>query len=151
LASNPIFYIFFEYLDTPELHSLNLKLCRKVYNKIDLLDLIVVPQLSGAWQHDYSTKIRQAGHANEQPMCLSCLWAGFEPGFYLCLTNLIKTRRERLIRKVQIDRVEHKSPNTCQFRELSHKTFYRCYLFCNINKIDTFIYFYLSLTFAINV
>jgi hypothetical protein len=47
---------------------LNLKLCSKKYNKIDILHLIVVPQLSGGWQHNYSTKTRQAGHANEQPM-----------------------------------------------------------------------------------
>jgi hypothetical protein len=47
---------------------LNLKLCSKKYNKIDILHLIVVAQLSGGWQHNYSTKTRQAGHANEQPM-----------------------------------------------------------------------------------
>jgi hypothetical protein len=27
-----------------------------------------VPQLSGGWQHNYSTKTRQAGCANEQSM-----------------------------------------------------------------------------------
>jgi len=32
------------------------------------LHLIVVPQLSSGWQHNYSTKTRQAGHANEQSM-----------------------------------------------------------------------------------
>jgi len=32
------------------------------------LHLIVAPQLSGGWQHKYSTKARQAGHANEQFM-----------------------------------------------------------------------------------
>jgi hypothetical protein len=38
------------------------------YYKIDLLHLIVAQQLSGGWQHNYSTKTRQAGHANEQSM-----------------------------------------------------------------------------------
>ncbi len=34
-----------------ELHNLNLKLCSKQYNKIDLLHLIAPPQLSGnRWQ-----------------------------------------------------------------------------------------------------
>jgi hypothetical protein len=47
---------------------LNLKLCSKQHNKIDLLHLIVVPQLSGGWQHKYSTKTLQAGCANEQSM-----------------------------------------------------------------------------------
>jgi len=51
-----------------ELHSLNLKLCSKQYNKIFVLHLIVAPQLSSGWQHNYSTKTRQAGHANEQSM-----------------------------------------------------------------------------------
>jgi hypothetical protein len=43
-----------------------LKLCSKKYYKIDLLHLIVTPQLSGGWQHNYATKTRQAGFANEQ-------------------------------------------------------------------------------------
>jgi hypothetical protein len=30
------------------------------------LHLIVAPQLSGGWQHYYSTKARQAGRTNEQ-------------------------------------------------------------------------------------
>jgi hypothetical protein len=47
---------------------LNLKLCSKLYNKIDLLHLIAMPQLSGGWQHNCSTKTRQAGCANEQSM-----------------------------------------------------------------------------------
>jgi hypothetical protein len=51
-----------------ELHSLNLKLGSEQYNKIDLLHLIVVPQLSSGWQHDYSIKTRQVGQANEQSM-----------------------------------------------------------------------------------
>jgi hypothetical protein len=33
----------------------------KKYNKFDILH-----QFGGAWQHNYSTKTRQAGHANEQ-------------------------------------------------------------------------------------
>jgi hypothetical protein len=32
------------------------------------LHLIVVQQLSSGWQHNYSAKIRLAGHANEQSM-----------------------------------------------------------------------------------
>jgi hypothetical protein len=32
------------------------------------LHLIVSPQLSSGWQLNYSTKARQAGHANEQSM-----------------------------------------------------------------------------------
>jgi hypothetical protein len=51
-----------------ELHSLNLKLCSKQYNKKFVLHLIVVPQLCSGWQHNYSTKTRQAGRANEQSM-----------------------------------------------------------------------------------
>ncbi len=50
----------------PELHSLYLKLCSKQYNIFILLHLIVVPQISSGWQHNYSTKTRQAGHTNEQ-------------------------------------------------------------------------------------
>jgi hypothetical protein len=53
-----------------ELHSLNLKLCSKQYNKKIVLHLIVVPQLCRGWQHNYSTKTRQAGRANEQSMYL---------------------------------------------------------------------------------
>ncbi len=51
-----------------ELHSLNLKLCNKEYNKIVLLHLIVALQLSSGWRHNYSTKTRQVGRAHEQPM-----------------------------------------------------------------------------------
>ncbi len=51
-----------------ELHSLNLKLCSKQYNKKCVLHLIVVPQLSSGWWLKYSTKTRQAGRANEQSM-----------------------------------------------------------------------------------
>jgi hypothetical protein len=51
-----------------ELHTLDLKLCSKQYNKIDFLRQIVTPQLSGGCQHNSSTKTTQAGHANEQSM-----------------------------------------------------------------------------------
>ncbi len=44
---------------------MNLKLCSKQITKIDLLHLIMAPPLSGGWQHNYSTKTRQAGYANE--------------------------------------------------------------------------------------
>jgi hypothetical protein len=64
---------FFKILNT-ELHNLNLKLCIKQYNKIDLLHQIVAPQLSGCWGHNYSTRTRHAGCINEQSMFLLCLW-----------------------------------------------------------------------------
>jgi hypothetical protein len=51
-----------------ELHSLNLKLYSIQYNKKFVLHLIVVPQLTSGQRHNYSTKIRQAGQANEQSM-----------------------------------------------------------------------------------
>jgi hypothetical protein len=51
-----------------ELHSLNLKLSSKQYDEIVLLHLIVVTKLSNGWQHNYSTKTRQVGRANEQSM-----------------------------------------------------------------------------------
>ncbi len=53
-----------------ELHRLNLKLCSKQYNKNFGLHLIVAPQLSSGWWHNYSTKTRQASRANEQSMQL---------------------------------------------------------------------------------
>jgi hypothetical protein len=49
-----------------ELRNLNLKLCSKQYNQTFILHLIVVPQLSSGWRHNFSTKTRQAGCANEQ-------------------------------------------------------------------------------------
>jgi hypothetical protein len=49
-----------------ELHSLNLKLCSIQYNKKFVLHLIVASQLCSGWQHNYSTKTRQAGQTNEQ-------------------------------------------------------------------------------------
>ncbi len=49
-----------------ELQSLNLKLYSKNHNKIFVLHLIVAPQLSSGWWHNYWTKTRQAGHADEQ-------------------------------------------------------------------------------------
>jgi len=47
---------------------MNVKLCSKQKNKIDILLQIVAPQLSGGSQHHYSTKTRQAGFTNEQSM-----------------------------------------------------------------------------------
>jgi hypothetical protein len=56
LASNSIFYNFFLIFKMlTELHCLNLKLCSKEYNKKFGLHLIVAPQLSSGWQHNYST------------------------------------------------------------------------------------------------
>jgi hypothetical protein len=51
-----------------ELHSLNLKLYGKQYNKKFVLHLIVGPQLSSGWRHNYSTKTRQAGRVDELSM-----------------------------------------------------------------------------------
>jgi hypothetical protein len=51
-----------------ELHSLNLKLFSKKYNKNFVLHLNAALQLSSGWQHNYSTKTRQASHTNEQSM-----------------------------------------------------------------------------------
>ncbi len=36
--------------------------------------MILAPQLSGGWWHNYSTKTRQAGSANEQSMCCLMSW-----------------------------------------------------------------------------
>jgi len=47
---------------------LNLNLCSKLYDKNFVLHLIVAPQLSSGWQHNYSTKTRQTGHAIKQSM-----------------------------------------------------------------------------------
>ncbi len=47
---------------------MNLELCSKQYNKKFVLHLIVAPQLGGGRRHNYSTKTRQAGCANEQSM-----------------------------------------------------------------------------------
>ncbi len=33
---------------------------------MDLLHQIVLPKLRGGWRHDYTTKTRLAGHAEEQ-------------------------------------------------------------------------------------
>jgi len=51
-----------------ELRSLYLKFWSKQYNKKFVLHLIVAPQLSSGWRHNYSTKTRQEGRANEQSM-----------------------------------------------------------------------------------
>ncbi len=68
LASNSIFYIFSNFKMLYELHSLNLKLCSKQYNKKFVLNLIVASQLRSGRQHNSSTKKRQACQANEQSM-----------------------------------------------------------------------------------
>jgi hypothetical protein len=62
-ASNPIFYNFFHSFRC--CFDFKLKLCHKKYNKIDLLHLIVAPQLSSGRWHNHSTKTRQVGHVNE--------------------------------------------------------------------------------------
>ncbi len=56
--------------------------------------MIMVPQLSSEWLHDYSTKTRQAGRADEQSMyplmsmlvTLLCLliWLGGMPVLLAC-------------------------------------------------------------------
>jgi hypothetical protein len=51
-----------------ELNSLNLKLCSKQYTKKFVLYLIVVPEPSNGWRHNYSTKTWQVDWANEQSM-----------------------------------------------------------------------------------
>jgi hypothetical protein len=51
-----------------KLHSLILNLCSNHYNKNFILHPIVAPQLSSGWRHNYSTKTRPAGSANEQSM-----------------------------------------------------------------------------------
>ncbi len=76
-----------------ELHSLNLKLCRKQYNKKFVLHLIVAPQLGGGRQHNYSNKTRQAGCANEQSM-YSLMSMAIRSSKVLCfLTIDIKERQ----------------------------------------------------------
>jgi len=56
-----------------ELHSLNLKLCSKQYKKI-VFHLIVVPQLSNGWRHNYWTKTRQGAVPMSSLCILLCLW-----------------------------------------------------------------------------
>jgi hypothetical protein len=66
-------------------------------NKIELLHQIVAPQLSGGWQHNYSTKTRQAGHAYKQyiyylmfvVLCLLALWPKQWNGTHILLHDLI--------------------------------------------------------------
>jgi hypothetical protein len=50
------------------LSGLHSKLCNEQYNKKIALHLIVAPQLSSGWQHNYSNKTRPAGWANELSM-----------------------------------------------------------------------------------
>jgi len=65
-----------------ELHSLNLKLCCKKYNKNFGLHLIVVPQLSSGWQNNYTTNTRQVGHANQQCKYSLMSMVLFYPNYY---------------------------------------------------------------------
>jgi hypothetical protein len=51
-----------------ELHNFNLKLCSKKYNKIVCFAPDCGTTVNGVWQHNYSTKIWQTGHANDQSM-----------------------------------------------------------------------------------
>jgi hypothetical protein len=67
---------------------LNVKFCRKQYNKIFDLHLIEVPQLSSGLQHDYSTKARKVGRANEQSMYSPMSMVEYYP---IIKINLINT------------------------------------------------------------
>jgi hypothetical protein len=58
-----------------EEHKLDLKLCHKWCKEIDLLHLIVVPQLGGGKQHNYSTKTSSLALPMSSLCILSCLWA----------------------------------------------------------------------------
>ncbi len=49
-----------------KLHNSLIKLCSKQNYNTDLLHQIVAPPLNGGWWHNYSTKTRQVGQANEQ-------------------------------------------------------------------------------------
>jgi len=67
---------------------LNLKLGSKQYNKIIILGLTVVPQISGVWQHNYSTKTKQAGCGTEQSVYSDIAMTGFHD----LLTKMINTK-----------------------------------------------------------
>jgi hypothetical protein len=70
-----------------DLHSFKLKFCSKEHNKNFLKYLIVAPQLSSGWQHNYSTKTRLAGRANEQSMYFSYVY-GFVSKMFITLEEL---------------------------------------------------------------
>jgi len=74
-----------------ELHSLNLKLCSKQCNKKFVLHLIVVPQLSSGWQHNYSTKTRLADQANEQSMYFLMSMNLIQAVSMFMLVSMVKT------------------------------------------------------------
>ncbi len=59
---------FSKFLDALWASQFEFKVCSKQYNKKIVLHLIVMPRLSSGRQHNYSTKTRQAGLANEQSM-----------------------------------------------------------------------------------
>ncbi len=70
-----------------ELHSLNLNSCHKQYKFFFLLHLIVAPQLSCGWRHNYSTKTRLVGCANEQSMyslMSMCNTSSVGPSMFYC-------------------------------------------------------------------
>ncbi len=60
--------IFYKFLDALWASQFEFILCSKQYNKNFVLHLIVALQLRSGWWHNYSTKTRQAGRANEQSM-----------------------------------------------------------------------------------
>jgi len=59
------------------------KLCNKNHNNINLLHLIVAPQLSGGCWHNCSTKASQAGHADEQSYLFSYVYGKSQYSSYL--------------------------------------------------------------------
>jgi hypothetical protein len=75
-----------------ELHSLNLKLCSKQYNKNLFCNLIVAPQLSSGWQHNYSNKTRQVGWANEQSMYYLMSMGSIDTVFFDYFTAILKAK-----------------------------------------------------------
>jgi hypothetical protein len=64
-----LFSTFFNFLDA--LWASKFEFKYKQCTKKIVLHLIVVPQLSSGWQHKYSTKTRQASHANEHYSLMS--------------------------------------------------------------------------------
>ncbi len=71
-----------------ELYSLTLKLYSKQYNTKFVLHLIVVPQLSSGWQHNYSTKTRQAAGPMSSLCILLCLrWHNTDGIISICVVS----------------------------------------------------------------
>jgi hypothetical protein len=117
-----------------ELHSLNLKLCSKHYNKDFVLHLIVVPQLSSGWWHNYSTKTRQVGWANEQSM-YSLMPMGRTTASWVSSTfsGQIRSKNWKLPNaKCQMPNAKCQMPNAkCQMPNA------KCHEFCH-KKVKTF-------------